>query len=162
MPVEKLARARAVSGFPQPDRSPTRRVGDSDGLLGVVFACQFLRPDFGDDANTPNELITRHAAYVPDRIGAEHVALGSALDGAMMPAGVRVVAGVPRVLDGFLVVCFGEDDLKPSPGVTGVACSTPGGANYSSAWRRRLPRLPPPSTTRLMTSSSQRWVRSSR
>ncbi len=74
-------------------------IGDSGGLVGIVFACPFLREDFADDADTPLELIARHAAYVAERIGIEHVALGSDFDGATMPAAVGDVAGMPRVLD---------------------------------------------------------------
>jgi membrane dipeptidase len=68
--------------------------------VGIVFACPFLRADFADDPDTPIELIAEHVAYVADRIGIEHVALGSDFDGATIPAAVGDVAGMPRVLEG--------------------------------------------------------------
>jgi membrane dipeptidase len=74
-------------------------VGESGGLVGIVFACSFLRPDFADDPDTPIELIARHARYVADRIGVEHVALGSDYDGTTIPAGLGDAAGTPRLLD---------------------------------------------------------------
>ncbi len=74
-------------------------IGDSGGLVGIVFACPFLRADFADDPETPIELIAQHAAYVAERIGVEHVALGSDFDGATIPAAVGDVTGMPRVLD---------------------------------------------------------------
>jgi membrane dipeptidase len=74
-------------------------IGASAGLVGIVFACPFLRPDFADDPDTPISLIADHARYVADRIGVEHVALGSDFDGATIPAEVGDVAGMPRVLD---------------------------------------------------------------
>ena len=57
-------------------------IGETDGLVGIVFAVPFLRPDFAEDPDTPLELIAEHAAYIAERIGVEHVALGSDFDGA--------------------------------------------------------------------------------
>ena len=74
-------------------------VGASGGLVGIVFACSFLRPDFSDDTDTPLSLIAEHARYVADRIGVEHVALGSDYDGTTIPAPLGDAAGTPRLLD---------------------------------------------------------------
>ena len=74
-------------------------IGESGGLVGIVFACAFLRPDFADDADTPIELIAEHARYVADRIGVEHVALGSDYDGTTIPASLGDAAGTPRLLE---------------------------------------------------------------
>jgi membrane dipeptidase len=87
-------------------------IGASGGLVGIVFACPFLRPDFADDPDTPISLIADHARYVADRIGAEHVALGSDFDGATIPAGVGDVAGIPRVLDALRASGFTERELE--------------------------------------------------
>ena len=86
-------------------------IGGSGGLVGVVFATPFLRPDFADDPDTPIELIAEHARYIADRIGVEHVALGSDFDGATIPAGVGDVAGMPRVLDALQRVGFSGSEL---------------------------------------------------
>jgi membrane dipeptidase len=86
-------------------------IGSSGGLVGIVFACPFLRPDFADDADTPLELIASHARYVADRIGTEHVALGSDFDGATIPAGVGDVAGMPRVLAALQDAGFSEAEV---------------------------------------------------
>jgi membrane dipeptidase len=86
-------------------------IGASRGLVGVVFASPFLRADFADDPDTPIELIAEHARYIADRIGVEHVALGSDFDGATIPAGVGDVAGMPRVLDALERVGFSESEL---------------------------------------------------
>jgi membrane dipeptidase len=74
-------------------------IGASDGLVGIVFACSFLRPDFADDPETPLSLIASHARYVADRIGVEHVALGSDYDGTTIPAALGDAAGTPRLLE---------------------------------------------------------------
>ena len=88
-------------------------IGESGGLVGIVFACSFLRPDFADDADTPIDLIAEHARYVADRIGVEHVALGSDYDGTTIPLGLGDVAGTPRLLDVLRTVGgFGERELS--------------------------------------------------
>jgi membrane dipeptidase len=86
-------------------------IGASGGLVGIVFACKFLRPDFTDDVDTPLSLIAEHARYVADRIGVEHVALGSDYDGATIPAPLGDVAGTPRLLDALRVAGFDDGDL---------------------------------------------------
>jgi membrane dipeptidase len=86
-------------------------IGASGGLVGIVFACPFLRPDFADDADTPVSLIADHARYVADRIGTDHVALGSDFDGATIPAGIGDAAGMPIVLDALREVGFSEAEL---------------------------------------------------
>jgi membrane dipeptidase len=85
-------------------------IGASGGLIGIVFATPFLRPDFADDPDTPIELIAEHARYVADRIGIEHVALGSDFDGATVPAAVGDVAGMPRVLEALRAHGFTEPE----------------------------------------------------
>ena len=86
-------------------------IGGSGGLVGIVFATAFLRPDFADDEDTPIELIADHARYVADRIGVEHVAFGSDFDGATMPAPLGGAAGMPKLLDALRAVGFTEREL---------------------------------------------------
>jgi membrane dipeptidase len=73
-------------------------IAASGGLVGIVFASTFLRADFGDHADTPLTVIVDHARYVADRIGVDHVALGSDFDGATIPGELGDVAGLPRLL----------------------------------------------------------------
>jgi membrane dipeptidase len=87
-------------------------IGDSDGLVGIVFATVFLRPDFADDAVTPLSLIAEHARYVADRIGTEHVALGSDFDGATIPVELGDVAGMPKLLQALSEAGFSADELE--------------------------------------------------
>jgi membrane dipeptidase len=72
---------------------------DAVDLVGINFDTGSLRADGGDDADTPVERIAEHARYVADRIGVDHVALGSDFDGATMPAEVSDASGLPRVLE---------------------------------------------------------------
>ncbi len=79
--------------------------------MGIVFACPFLRADFSNTADTPLELIVEHARYVAERIGIEHVALGSDFDGATIPAALGDVSGLPRLLTAFADAGFSRTEL---------------------------------------------------
>jgi membrane dipeptidase len=87
-------------------------IGASAGLVGIVFASLFLRADFADDADTPIELIVSHARYVADRIGVEHVALGSDFDGATIPVALGDAAGLPRLLVAFAEAGFTAEEIE--------------------------------------------------
>jgi membrane dipeptidase len=87
-------------------------IRDSGGLVGIVFACPFLRADGADDADTPLALIAAHARYVADRIGVEHVALGSDFDGATIPAELGDVAGLPRLVEALGAAGFDGAELE--------------------------------------------------
>lgn len=111
-----VASHSGVHALCQTSRNLTDRqldaIGSSGGLVGIVYACRFLRADFGEDEDTPLELIARHAAYVAERIGVEHVALGSDFDGAEIPAALGDVTGVPRVLEALADAGFSERELR--------------------------------------------------
>ena len=87
-------------------------VGDSGGLIGVVYGVRFLRADLAKISDTPVSLIARHAAYIAERIGAEHVALGSDFDGTVIPDAIGDVTGVPRVLQALCDTGFTEDEVR--------------------------------------------------
>ena len=86
-------------------------IGASGGLVGIVYATAFVRADMADDPDTPLSAIADHARYVADRIGVEHVGLGSDFDGATIPGPLGDVAGLPKLLDAFRAVGFTEDEL---------------------------------------------------
>ncbi|MGB9184120.1 MAG: dipeptidase [Solirubrobacteraceae bacterium] len=88
------------------------QIAASGGLVGIVFAPPFLRPDFADEPNTEMALIVEHARYVANRIGVEHVALGSDFDGASVPAALGDAAGLPRLLDELSAGGFSGAELK--------------------------------------------------
>jgi membrane dipeptidase len=87
-------------------------IGASGGLVGIVFAVAFLRPDGADEPDTPLSTIATHVRYVADRIGVEHVALGSDFDGATIPLELGDVSGLPRLLDVLRADGFTEDELR--------------------------------------------------
>jgi len=87
-------------------------IGASGGLVGVVYAVHFIRPDGAEATDTPLEAIAAHVCHVADRIGVEHVALGSDFDGATVPVDLGDVAGLPRLLDALAADGFGDADLR--------------------------------------------------
>lgn len=87
-------------------------IRDSGGIVGINFHKGFLRAD--GDADQPTSLteIVRHARYVADRIGVEHVGLGSDFDGAKMPEDLGDVTGLPRLLEALATAGFDEADVR--------------------------------------------------
>jgi len=73
-------------------------IGESGGVIGVNFEVSALRADGYDDPDTPLMEIIRHIDYIAGRIGIDHVAFGSDFDGATMPAALKDVSGLPRLL----------------------------------------------------------------
>jgi membrane dipeptidase len=88
-------------------------VGQTGGLVGIVYAPAFLRPDGKNKPEgTPLDLIVRHARHVADRIGVEHVALGSDFDGTEVPDALGDVTGVPRLLEEFAAHGFTDSEIE--------------------------------------------------
>jgi membrane dipeptidase len=87
-------------------------IASSGGLVGIVYACPFLRADFADIPDTPLALIAQHAAYVAERVGVAHVALGSDFDGATIPAELGDVAGIPKLLEALADVGFSAGERE--------------------------------------------------
>ncbi len=70
----------------------------SEGMVGLNFAVSFLRPDGHNDANTSIETMVQHIDYLVEKLGIEHVGLGSDFDGAMIPQAIKDVTGLPKLL----------------------------------------------------------------
>lgn len=87
-------------------------IARTGGLVGIVFAVYFLDPRFRNDANLGIDLIVRHARYVADRIGVEHVALGSDFDGTTIPRELGSAAGLPRLLDALADAGFSPAEVE--------------------------------------------------
>ncbi|MGB3713809.1 MAG: dipeptidase [Candidatus Promineifilaceae bacterium] len=73
-------------------------IGESDGIIGINFHVGFIRSDGKEDSDTPIDDIVRHAVYVANRIGVDHVALGSDFDGATMPDELGDASGLPKLI----------------------------------------------------------------
>ncbi len=73
-------------------------VRESRGIVGLNFHVGFLREDGGRNADTPIARMVEHIDYMVDRMGIDHVGLGSDFDGATMPAELKDAAGLPRLM----------------------------------------------------------------
>ncbi|MBZ0302578.1 MAG: dipeptidase [Anaerolineae bacterium] len=73
-------------------------VGQSNGVIGVIFEPGNLRRDGRPGVATPLMGIVEHIDYIAQHIGVEHVAFGSDFDGADMPQDLPDVASLPRLI----------------------------------------------------------------
>jgi membrane dipeptidase len=73
-------------------------IAESGGLVGVNFAVTFLREDGHERRDTPITEIVRHVDYLAERMGIDHVALGSDFDGAVIPDELGSAAGLPNLV----------------------------------------------------------------
>lgn len=78
-------------------------VGKSNGIVGIMFQpTYFLFVDdksLGSESKVTIKDIVTHIDYVVNRIGIEHVAIGSDFDGAEMPAEIKDATGLPKLID---------------------------------------------------------------
>ncbi len=79
-------------------------VRDSGGVVGVCFHHEDVGPQRAD--------IARQAHYIAERIGPEHVALGSDFDGCELPADLRGAQDLPLVLDDLRALGWDEPALR--------------------------------------------------
>lgn len=92
-------------------------VGKSNGVVGVNYHKGFLRADGNWAKKTSVATIAAHARYIADKIGEDHVALGSDFDGASMPEDLRDAAGLPNLIAALQEAGFtGESLTKVSHG----------------------------------------------
>ena len=60
-------------------------IKETSGLMGINFGVSFLREDGQKVTATPLSEMVRHIDYIINRIGVDHVALGSDFDGTTIP-----------------------------------------------------------------------------
>jgi membrane dipeptidase len=87
-------------------------IRESDGVIGVNFSVNDVRPDAQDNADTPLDVLIRHFRYLADRIGIDRVAIGSDFDGATIPAAIRDASGLPNLIAALRASGFDEDSIR--------------------------------------------------
>lgn len=87
-------------------------IRDSGGIVGINFHVGFLRTDGNSRAETSLAEIVRHLTYIADRIGLDHVALGSDFDGATMPGDLKDAAGLPNLIAALRSHGYDDDALR--------------------------------------------------
>jgi membrane dipeptidase len=84
-------------------------IGDSGGLVGVVFDVVMTRSDGELVFDTPLDVIAGHIDYIAERIGIDHVALGSDFDGCFPPAALDDASKLQVLLE---TLRWSEDELS--------------------------------------------------
>jgi membrane dipeptidase len=87
-------------------------IGESDGVVGVIFAPGMTRPDGERQGDISAAGIADHIEYVAERIGVDHVALGSDFDGAQMSGELCDVTALPRLIEELRNRGYDDDSLE--------------------------------------------------
>ncbi|MBZ0295554.1 MAG: dipeptidase [Anaerolineae bacterium] len=74
-------------------------IKESDGMVGLNFGVSFLREDGRGEADTPLDVMVRHVDYLVERLGIDRVGFGSDFDGTTIPAELKDVTGLPKLVD---------------------------------------------------------------
>jgi membrane dipeptidase len=86
-----------------------RAIRDSGGVVGLNYAVGFLRSDGRKRADTPLADMIRHLDHLLSVLGEDGVALGSDFDGALVPAAIGDVAGLPNLVAAMRAAGYGDD-----------------------------------------------------
>ena len=87
-------------------------VADTDGVVGLTFAANALRPDGESDPDVPLSVVVDHVDYLVDRMGVDHVALGSDFDGATVVDSIDDAAGLRDLLSALRASGYSQRDLR--------------------------------------------------
>jgi membrane dipeptidase len=74
-------------------------IRDADGVVGVFFDTVMTRPDGELDSSTTVDVVVSHIEYIANRIGPDHVALGSDWDGCYPPPALDDASKAQAILD---------------------------------------------------------------
>lgn len=87
-------------------------IAERGGLVGLNLATCFLRADGRMRAETGLDTIARHLGHLIEKLGEDHVGLGSDFDGAIVPAEIGDAAGLPRMFEALKVAGFDDALLE--------------------------------------------------
>jgi membrane dipeptidase len=87
-------------------------IAESHGVVGFNFSVSDVRPDAQRDPDIPVEMMVRHLGYLVERMGDDHVALGSDFDGAMMPRPVGDASRLQNLIQALLAHGFDAATLR--------------------------------------------------
>ena len=89
-----------------------RAIRDSGGLVGVSLSVSELRPDGHNEAETKLAVVLRHVEHLLALLGPGGVAIGSDLDGALLPADIRDAGGLGTLVAALAGHGYGPDLLR--------------------------------------------------
>jgi membrane dipeptidase len=68
-------------------------------MVGLNYSTSFLRTDGMAQPDVGLEVMVRHIDYLVDKLGEDHVGLGSDFDGCTVPDPIKDVTGVPKLFE---------------------------------------------------------------
>ncbi len=83
-------------------------IAESRGMVGLNFGTFFLRRDGKMSTDMGWEDVLAHLDHLLEKLGEDHVGLGSDFDGVPVPQGIGDVTGVPRLQQAMLDHGYGE------------------------------------------------------
>lgn len=98
------------------------RIRESGGMVGLNYAVGFLRADGMGSPDTGLDVMVRHIDYLIDKLGEDHVGLGSDFDGCTVPAAIKDVTGVPKLFAALAAHDYGAPLLTKLAHANWLAC----------------------------------------
>ncbi len=86
-------------------------IKDTGGLVGINFGVAFLNPTGERDTSLPLSEMVRHIDYIVNRVGIDHIALGSDFDGTTIPDALRDASDLPKLVDALKLGGYEGEDL---------------------------------------------------
>lgn len=86
-------------------------IRESGGLVGLNYAVTMLRADGRDDINTPLSDMVRHIDYMVERMGIDHVALGSDFDGTSLSREIHDAGGNQNLVAALKAAGYADEEL---------------------------------------------------
>jgi membrane dipeptidase len=91
-------------------------------LVGLNYAVGFLREDGMGSPDTGLDVMVRHIDYLIDKLGEDHVGLGSDFDGCTVPNAIKDVTGVPSLFAALTEHQYGDALIKKLASENWLAC----------------------------------------
>lgn len=98
------------------------QIRESGGMVGLNFSTSFLRADGMGATDVGLDVMVRHIDYLIDKLGEDHVGLGSDFDGCTLPDPIKDVTGVPRLFQALADAGYGPELLAKLARDNWLAC----------------------------------------
>jgi membrane dipeptidase len=87
-------------------------IAESKGMVGINFATVFLNLDGRKSGANGLDPLLRHLDHLIEKLGEDHVGLGSDFDGATIPREIGSAAGLQALLDTIAAHGFGRETVE--------------------------------------------------
>ncbi len=87
-------------------------VANSSGLIGIILEPINTRPDYKPNEDTPLSVLVDHIEYIKNRVGIDHVAIGSDFDGAQMYKDLQSAAELQNLCNAMQEHGFSDAEIE--------------------------------------------------